>query len=172
MFRKLSFLFHLNYHDPRSDQKQTTPFYLSLWNFMMLSENLYVHKIFCCLIVLNNQHDTLAVDLSSKPNNSFSGHTTFLPVSLVYYSLKQKNLYKGKGSPWPPFRIPGEVHPAYNSVRKLLHCRTMHGLIFTLLHQVGAAGLKYFVIVICLKYQHAKMEYIENVLFCNQNSIS
>ncbi|KAI0233528.1 E3 ubiquitin-protein ligase UBR3 [Lamellibrachia satsuma] len=50
--------------------------------------------------------------------------------------VRQNGLYKGTDSPWPPFRLPGRIHPAYIGLRRLLHCRTMHGLLFTLLHKV------------------------------------
>ena len=51
-------------------------------------------------------------------------------------SVTNKKLYEGSSSPWPPFRLPTAMLSVYNGLRKLLHCRTMHGLIFVILYKV------------------------------------
>jgi len=53
-------------------------------------------------------------------------------------SVKQQGLYRRSGNPWPPFRIPSLPHGAYLGLNKLLHCRTMHAVLFTLLYKVCA----------------------------------
>ena len=60
-------------------------------------------------------------------------------------SIKQQGLYQRSGNPWPPFRIPNLPHSAYLGLNKLLHCRTMHGVLFTLLYKV------------CVNYSHVVM---------------
>ncbi|XP_064614037.1 LOW QUALITY PROTEIN: E3 ubiquitin-protein ligase ubr3-like [Liolophura sinensis] len=47
--------------------------------------------------------------------------------------LRQHDLYKGKSSPWPPFRMPGPILSQYAGLRRFLHCKTLHGFIFTVL---------------------------------------
>jgi len=66
-----------------------------------------------------------------------------LSLIVIYYSrimfvcsIKQQGLYQRSGNPWPPFRIPNLPHSAYLGLNKLLHCRTMHGVLFTLLYKV------------------------------------
>jgi len=51
-------------------------------------------------------------------------------------SVKQQGLYQRSGNPWPPFRIPALPNTAYLGMNKLLHCRTLHGMLFTLLYKV------------------------------------
>ena len=57
-------------------------------------------------------------------------------ISAQNSSLKSTGKYKGSKAPWPPLRIPGPIHAAYTGLRRLLHCRTMHSLIFTILYKV------------------------------------
>ncbi|KAL4222682.1 E3 ubiquitin-protein ligase ubr3 [Mactra antiquata] len=47
--------------------------------------------------------------------------------------LRKKKGYKGKGQPWPPFKPPGDVLECYKSMYRILHCKTMHSLLFTVL---------------------------------------
>ncbi|KFM58297.1 E3 ubiquitin-protein ligase UBR3, partial [Stegodyphus mimosarum] len=49
--------------------------------------------------------------------------------------LRQANKYSGSHAPWPPFRIPGPVHSEFVDPRRILHSKTMHGIIFTILHR-------------------------------------
>ncbi|ELU10689.1 hypothetical protein CAPTEDRAFT_220674 [Capitella teleta] len=59
-----------------------------------------------------------------------------LQTSLDRYTKNIRKRHGGfKGSLWPPFRVPGDVHPEFKSLRNILHCRSMHGLIFALLYQ-------------------------------------
>lgn len=59
----------------------------------------------------------------------------------IFCSVKQHKLFKGSSNVWPPFRIPGPLHPAFIGLTKLLHCRTMHGLIFILLYKVRSTSI-------------------------------
>ncbi|GAB1601060.1 E3 ubiquitin-protein ligase UBR3-like [Argonauta hians] len=49
--------------------------------------------------------------------------------------LKQTGKYTGKSPPWPPIKVPGEILPAYEGLRRMLHCRTLHGFIFSVLYK-------------------------------------
>ena len=51
-------------------------------------------------------------------------------------SIKQQNLYKGSSTLWPPFRLPEPLHLSLGGLYRILHCSTMHALIFTLLYKV------------------------------------
>ncbi|WAQ93484.1 UBR3-like protein [Mya arenaria] len=50
--------------------------------------------------------------------------------------LRKKGRLKGKGQPWPPFKAPGAVLDCYKAMYRILHCKTMHALIFTILQKV------------------------------------
>ncbi|XP_054716089.1 E3 ubiquitin-protein ligase ubr3-like [Uloborus diversus] len=49
--------------------------------------------------------------------------------------LRQSNKYTSSHPPWPPYRIPGPVHKEFIDPRRILHCKTMHGIIFTILYR-------------------------------------
>ncbi|XP_052094995.1 E3 ubiquitin-protein ligase UBR3-like [Mytilus californianus] len=49
--------------------------------------------------------------------------------------VKQTGKFKGKASPWPPFRCPREINPEYKDLYKILHCKTMHSFLFTVMHK-------------------------------------
>ncbi|XP_052267250.1 E3 ubiquitin-protein ligase UBR3-like [Dreissena polymorpha] len=50
--------------------------------------------------------------------------------------LRRKGNFKGKGQPWPPFKAPGKIQECYRAMYRILHCKTMHSLIFTVLQKV------------------------------------
>jgi E3 ubiquitin-protein ligase UBR3 len=62
-------------------------------------------------------------------------HRRDIQLSLDRFTnfVKQQGLYRRPGNPWPPFRIPSLPHCTMTGLNRLLHCRTMHGLLFTLL---------------------------------------
>lgn len=73
-----------------------------------------------------------------------------------YFSMRSSGKYNKKSSLWPPFRLPGEINSNYVGLRRLLHSRTMHGVIFTLLYKVSInscimARLKILFAMICIK---------------------
>ncbi|KAJ8313482.1 hypothetical protein KUTeg_008043 [Tegillarca granosa] len=49
--------------------------------------------------------------------------------------VKHTGKYSGNGSPWPPFKPPGNILPVYKDMFQILHCRTMHAFIFRLLNK-------------------------------------
>ncbi|XP_060602002.1 E3 ubiquitin-protein ligase UBR3-like, partial [Ruditapes philippinarum] len=49
--------------------------------------------------------------------------------------LRKKRNFKGKSQPWPPFKPPGEVLECYRSMYRILHCKTLHSLLFTVLQK-------------------------------------
>lgn len=49
-------------------------------------------------------------------------------------SLKQCGIHTG--NPWPPYKERTPLHPCYKGLIKLLHCKTLHIVIFTLLYKV------------------------------------
>jgi len=57
-----------------------------------------------------------------------------------YNSLRKAGHLKGKGQPWPPFKPPGPVKECYRAMYRILHCKTMHALIFTVLHKVSGGS--------------------------------
>lgn len=50
-------------------------------------------------------------------------------------SLKQSGIHTG--NPWPPYKERTPLHPCYKGLIKLLHCKTLHIVIFTLLYKVS-----------------------------------
>lgn len=53
-------------------------------------------------------------------------------------SLKQSGIHTG--NPWPPYKERTPLHPCYRGLIKLLHCKTLHIVIFTLLYKVTFAA--------------------------------
>ncbi|KAK7110558.1 E3 ubiquitin-protein ligase UBR3-like [Littorina saxatilis] len=49
--------------------------------------------------------------------------------------VKSAGAYKGKNTPWPPFKMPGKIHPAYTKIYGILNCATMHAFLFTILYK-------------------------------------
>ncbi|KAK3103122.1 hypothetical protein FSP39_016629 [Pinctada imbricata] len=49
--------------------------------------------------------------------------------------VRQSGKYSGKTPPWPPFRTPKEINGTFKSLYKILHCKTMHAFLFTILHK-------------------------------------
>ncbi|TMS06086.1 E3 ubiquitin-protein ligase ubr3 [Larimichthys crocea] len=48
--------------------------------------------------------------------------------------LKQSGIHTG--NPWPPYKERTRLHPCYKGLIKLLHCKTLHIVIFTLLYKI------------------------------------
>ncbi|KAG7466885.1 hypothetical protein MATL_G00147050 [Megalops atlanticus] len=49
--------------------------------------------------------------------------------------LKQSGIHSG--SPWPPYKERTPLHPCYRGLVRLLHCKTLHIVIFTLLYKIS-----------------------------------
>ncbi|KAG7464000.1 hypothetical protein MATL_G00182630 [Megalops atlanticus] len=49
--------------------------------------------------------------------------------------LKQSGIHSG--NPWPPYKERTPLHPCYRGLVKLLHCKTLHIVIFTLLYKIS-----------------------------------
>ncbi|XP_070564707.1 E3 ubiquitin-protein ligase UBR3-like [Ptychodera flava] len=49
--------------------------------------------------------------------------------------VKNANKFSGSGSPWPPFQPLKIIHREFTSLRRVLHCRTLHGILFTILYK-------------------------------------
>ncbi|GFT69321.1 e3 ubiquitin-protein ligase ubr3 [Nephila pilipes] len=49
--------------------------------------------------------------------------------------LRQNNKLSSSSPPWPPFRIPSAVFDQFQDPRRILHSKTMHGIIFTILYR-------------------------------------
>ncbi|XP_049270289.1 E3 ubiquitin-protein ligase UBR3-like [Rhipicephalus sanguineus] len=47
--------------------------------------------------------------------------------------MRQNGRLKGSATPWPPFRLPRNVHPELVDPRKLLQCKTMQAALFIIL---------------------------------------
>eukprot|EP00064_Thunnus_orientalis_P011082 superscaffoldBa00001567_g11112 len=63
------------------------------------------------------------------PNKANLHHALFSVVS-----LKQSGIHTG--NPWPPYKERTPLHPCYKGLIKLLHCKTLHIVIFTLLYKI------------------------------------
>ncbi|XP_030198525.1 E3 ubiquitin-protein ligase ubr3 isoform X2 [Gadus morhua] len=48
--------------------------------------------------------------------------------------LKQSGIHTG--NPWPPYKERSPLHPSYKGLVQLLHCKTLHIVIFTLLYKI------------------------------------
>ncbi|KAI5107182.1 E3 ubiquitin-protein ligase UBR3 isoform X4 [Silurus meridionalis] len=48
--------------------------------------------------------------------------------------LKQSGVHTG--NPWPPYKERTPLHPCYRGLVRLLHCKTLHIVIFTLLYKI------------------------------------
>ncbi|XP_056610649.1 E3 ubiquitin-protein ligase ubr3 isoform X1 [Triplophysa dalaica] len=48
--------------------------------------------------------------------------------------LKQSGMHTG--NPWPPYKERTPLHPSYRGLVRLLHCKTLHIVIFTLLYKI------------------------------------
>lgn len=59
----------------------------------------------------------------------------FLLLMMNSSSLKQSGIHAG--NPWPPYKERTPLHPCYKGLIKLLHCKTLHIVIFTLLYKVS-----------------------------------
>lgn len=49
--------------------------------------------------------------------------------------MRQAGKLKGSAAPWPPFRMPRNVHPELVDPRKLLQCKTMQAAFFVILYK-------------------------------------
>ncbi|XP_069111047.1 E3 ubiquitin-protein ligase ubr3-like [Argopecten irradians] len=91
-----------------------------------LQQGTYVPKDF----IWEQEFDPVHVALRAVSKKDFQS-------SMDRYSafVRQNGKYSGKTPPWPPFKPPGEVNPAYKDMFKILHCRTLHAFLFTVLHK-------------------------------------
>ncbi|CAD5119934.1 DgyrCDS8513 [Dimorphilus gyrociliatus] len=79
--------------------------------------------------------------------------------------VKTENLYSSVCSPWPPYRMPSVLCSLYSNLTNLLHCRTMHALLFVLLKQGlegclldGCLSLVIHLIYMALKIKPVRLE--------------
>ncbi|XP_076468765.1 E3 ubiquitin-protein ligase ubr3-like [Babylonia areolata] len=47
--------------------------------------------------------------------------------------VRSTGAFKGKNTPWPPYKIPGKIHVAYSKLYGILNCSTMHAFLYTVL---------------------------------------
>ncbi|EMP38682.1 E3 ubiquitin-protein ligase UBR3 [Chelonia mydas] len=52
------------------------------------------------------------------------------------YTAFLKQSGKFPGNPWPPYKKRTPLHPSYKGLVKLLHCKTLHIVLFTLLYKI------------------------------------
>ncbi|XP_063069644.1 E3 ubiquitin-protein ligase ubr3 isoform X2 [Engraulis encrasicolus] len=52
------------------------------------------------------------------------------------YAAFLKNSGTFSGNPWPPYKDRTPLHPCYRGLVRLLHCKTLHIVIFTLLYKI------------------------------------
>ncbi|XP_058889679.1 E3 ubiquitin-protein ligase ubr3-like isoform X2 [Acipenser ruthenus] len=49
--------------------------------------------------------------------------------------LKESGFFSG--NPWPPYKERTPLHPCYKGLARLLHCKTLHIVLFTLLYKIS-----------------------------------
>ncbi|KAG8223710.1 hypothetical protein J437_LFUL004075, partial [Ladona fulva] len=60
-------------------------------------------------------------------------------------------LFRGNGSPWPPFRLPGPVNPSYKDPQCLLCSRFFHAIAFVILYKaVNGQSVSEYIIALTL----------------------
>ncbi|KAG8510474.1 E3 ubiquitin-protein ligase UBR3 [Galemys pyrenaicus] len=52
------------------------------------------------------------------------------------YTAFLKQSGKFPGNPWPPYKKRTPLHPSYKGLMRLLHCKTLHIVLFTLLYKI------------------------------------
>uniref|UniRef100_A0ACB8G0W8 E3 ubiquitin-protein ligase ubr3 n=1 Tax=Sphaerodactylus townsendi TaxID=933632 RepID=A0ACB8G0W8_9SAUR len=52
------------------------------------------------------------------------------------YTAFLKQSGKFHGNPWPPYKKRTNLHPSYKGLLRLLHCKTLHIVLFTLLYKI------------------------------------
>ncbi|XP_067327746.1 E3 ubiquitin-protein ligase UBR3 isoform X1 [Anolis sagrei] len=52
------------------------------------------------------------------------------------YTAFLKQSGKVHGNPWPPYKKRTVLHPSYKGLMRLLHCKTLHIVLFTLLYKI------------------------------------
>ena len=67
--------------------------------------------------------------------------------SFVPSSLKQSGMHTG--NPWPPYKESTPLHPCYRGLARLLHCKTLHIVIFTLLYKVSRLNAASHPVLLC-----------------------
>lgn len=97
--------------------------------------------------------DMMFFEVSTPRRGSLSS-VLFLMYSPFPSSLKQSGMHTG--NPWPPYKERTPLHPCYRGLIKLLHCKTLHIVIFTLLYKVRFA---FFAIICPWHCIEAKMQY-------------
>ncbi|KAG9477301.1 hypothetical protein GDO78_002607 [Eleutherodactylus coqui] len=52
------------------------------------------------------------------------------------YTAFLKQIGRCPGNPWPPYKKRSPLHPSYKGLMRLLHCKTLHIVLFTLLYKI------------------------------------
>ncbi|XP_075036776.1 E3 ubiquitin-protein ligase UBR3 isoform X3 [Mixophyes fleayi] len=52
------------------------------------------------------------------------------------YTAFLKQIGQCPGNPWPPYKKRSPLHPNYKGLMRLLHCKTLHIVLFTLLYKI------------------------------------
>ncbi|XP_013419454.1 E3 ubiquitin-protein ligase UBR3-like [Lingula anatina] len=91
-----------------------------------LQQGMYVPKDF----IWEEEFDPVFVSLRAVQRKD-------LQAAMDRYTkyIQQVGKYNEKQSPWPPFRPLGQVTEQYQGLRRLLHCKTFHGMIFSVLYK-------------------------------------
>ncbi|XP_038076588.1 E3 ubiquitin-protein ligase UBR3-like isoform X3 [Patiria miniata] len=65
--------------------------------------------------------------------------------------MKQTAGHSGNSDLWPPFQPLKQPHPALKTLHQLLHCKTLHGAIFIILHKaVNSKSISEPVLYLCI----------------------
>ncbi|KAL7991648.1 hypothetical protein Chor_015904 [Crotalus horridus] len=65
----------------------------------------------------------------------------FDPVMVILRTVYRRDVHlkqsgKVHGNPWPPYKKRTHLHSSYKGLMKLLHCKTLHIVLFTLLYKI------------------------------------
>ncbi|KAL5006565.1 hypothetical protein ScPMuIL_015371 [Solemya velum] len=91
-----------------------------------LQQGMYIPKDF----VWDNEFDPVHVSLRAVHRKDFQS-----AIDRYTERMRQRGKYTGKSSPWPPFHHPGNIIESYKSMYRILHCKTMHAFLFTVLYK-------------------------------------
>nr|XP_005997697.1 PREDICTED: E3 ubiquitin-protein ligase UBR3 isoform X2 [Latimeria chalumnae] len=79
------------------------------------------------------------------------------------YTALLKQTGKFSGNPWPPYKERTPLHPSYKGLMRLLHCKTLHIVLFTLLYKITMDHQKMSEHVLCMVLYLIELG-LENVL--------
>ncbi|XP_074659002.1 E3 ubiquitin-protein ligase UBR3-like [Tubulanus polymorphus] len=91
-----------------------------------MQQGMYVPKE----LVWNEDFDPMYVSLRAVHRRDFQS-----AMDRYTTAMRQSGKYSGKGSPWPPFRLPRKPPAALAGLNNILNSRNLHSVLFTILYK-------------------------------------